>query len=118
MKPEEYLAGHSVALAVFERVREALEAIEPVEIRASKSQVAFARRRAFAWLWLPSQYLRRSSPDVILSLALGRQDASTRWKQVNQVSSKHWMHHLEVYAVEDVDEEVVVWLREAAERAS
>jgi hypothetical protein len=55
---------------------------------------------------------------VVLSVALGRRDASPRFKEVVQPSPTHWMHHLEVDGPDDIDDEVVAWLAEAAERAS
>ena len=118
MEPEELLAGNTVALAVFERVRSALEALGPVEIRASKSQVSFRRLRGFAYLWVPGQYLERPGADVVLSFALGRRVESQRFKEIVHPSPKHWMHHLEIQGVNDLDDEVIGWLREAAERAS
>lgn len=50
MEPEDLFAGHPVALATLDRVRAILETGGPVEVRATKSQVAFWRARAFAWL--------------------------------------------------------------------
>jgi hypothetical protein len=115
--PEGFLAGHPLALAVFERAHAALRAHGPLKVRTSKSQIAFRRRRGFAYLWLPGQYLRRPSAEVVLSIALGRHDPSARFKEVVQPSPRHWLHHLEVRDVSDIDAEVVAWLREAADRA-
>lgn len=112
------LAGNTIALAVLDRVRSAVRAFGPVEIRTSKGQVSFRRSRSFAYLWVPGQYLTRPVADVVLSFALGRRDESHRFKEVVHPSPKHWMHHLEIQSLEDVDDEVVDWLREAAERAS
>jgi Domain of unknown function (DUF5655) len=117
MGPEDFFANHPLALTVFGNVRSILEALGPVGIRTSKSQVAFRRRRGFAYLWLPGRYLDKPGADVVLSFALGRHDPSPRFKEVAHPSPKHWMHHLEIHDVEDVDDEVVGWLREAAERA-
>jgi hypothetical protein len=117
MAPEEFLAGHPVALTVFFRVRSVLEQLGPVDIRTTKSQIAFRRTRGFAYLWLPGQYLAKPAVDVVLSFALGRRDPSPRFKEVVQASPKHWMHHLEIDDARDVDDEVVGWLREAAQRA-
>jgi hypothetical protein len=50
-------------------------------------------------------------------VALGRQDPSPRWKEVVHPSARHWMHHLELHAVTDLDDEVATWLHEAATRA-
>jgi hypothetical protein len=117
VEPEELLAGHPVALAVLERVRAVLEAAGPVEIRTSRSQVTFRRARGFAHLWRPAQYLAGAVAPVVLSVALGRHDPSPRFKEVVHPSPRHWMHHLEVRDVDEVDDEVVGWLIEAAERA-
>ena len=94
-----------------------VEAFGRVEIRTIGSQVAFRRARGFAYLWAPRQYLKRPAADVVLTIALGRCDDSQRFKEVVHPSLKHWMHHLEIQRVEDVDDEVVGWLREDAERA-
>ena len=117
MEPDAHFSGHPLALEVFERVRSILEGIGPVEVRASKSQVAFRRARGFAWLWRPGQYLRRPGGEVVLSIALGRHDQSRRWKEVAHPSPRHWIHHLEVNDVAEINDEVSGWLREAAERA-
>ena len=115
--PEEHLAGHPLALAVLARVREILEAAGPVTVRVTRSQIAFRRDRGFAYLWLPGRYLAHPGADIVLSIALGRRDGSPRWKQVVEPAPGQWMHHLEIRDVDDVDDEVAAWLREAAARA-
>jgi hypothetical protein len=111
-------AGHPLALSVFLRVRSVLERLGPVDIRMTKSQVTFRRARGFAYLWLPGQYLANTAADVVLSIALGRHDPSPRFKEVAHPSPKHWMHHLEINDVDEVDDEVRGWLREAADRSA
>ena len=118
MQPEDFFAGHPDAQAVFEKVLAALTSLGPVQVRTSKSQVAFCRKRGFAFLWLPGRYLSKPTAEVVLSIALGRHDPSARFKQVAHPAPSQWMHHLEIRDVADVDDEVVGWLREAADRAS
>ena len=117
MRPEELFTGHPGALATLDRVRTVIEAMGPVDIRTTKSQVAFRRTRGFAYLWRPGQYVSRASVDVVLTIALGRHDPSPRFKEVAHPSPRHWMHHLEIGDPADIDAEVVTWLREAADRA-
>ena len=117
MRPEEHFAGHAVALAVYDTVRSVLEASGPFEVRTSRSQVAFRRRRGFAYLWLPARYLSRPTAEVVLSIVLGRQDGSPRFKEVVHPSPRLWMHHLEIDDAREIDEEVIGWLHKAAERA-
>ena len=90
----------------------------PVEVRVSKSQVAFRARRGFAWLWRPPMYLRNPAADVVLSIALERADPSPRFKEVVHPAPAFWQHHLELHDVGDIDDEVVAWLREARDAAS
>ena len=118
MEPEDFFAGHPDARAVFDKVRSILHGLGPVEVRTSKSQVAFHRRRGFAYLWMPAQYLSAPTAEVVLSIALGRHDPSARFKEVVHPAPAHWMHHLELQDADEVDDEVAGWLREAADRAT
>jgi hypothetical protein len=95
-----------------------LAEVPGVEIRTSRSQVAFRRRRGFAYLWLPGRYLARPGADVVLSVALGRRDGSPRWKEVAHPASTQWMHHLEVRDATEIDEQVARWLGEACDRST
>ena len=101
MQPEDFFASHPDAHAVFEQVRAALTSLGPVEVRTSKSQVAFRRRRSFAFLWLPGRYLSKPTAEVVLSIALGRHDPSARFKQVAHPAPTQWIHHLEIRDVAD-----------------
>ncbi len=57
MDPTELFEGHPVARSVYERIRSCLVELGSFEVRASKSQIAFWRKRGFAYLWRPGQYL-------------------------------------------------------------
>jgi hypothetical protein len=115
--PEEFFAGLPLGLAVHERVRSILVGLGPLEIRTSKSQVAYWRRRGFAYLWRPGQYLAHPAAEIVLSIALGRLDDSPRFKEVAHPARPHWLHHLELHDPGEIDDEVAAWLAEAADRA-
>ena len=83
-----------------------------------RARIAFGRRRGFAFLWLPGQYLQHPGAEVVLALALGRHDPSERFKEVSHPATDQWMHHLELHGPDQIDDEVIGWLREAMERAS
>ena len=115
---EEFFAGSPLGLAVLQRVRGALaDTHDDVTERVGRSQVALRRRRGFAFLWRPGQYLTRPAAEVVLSLALPRRLDSARFKEVVHPAATTWMHHLELHSADDVDEEVAGWLQEAAEAA-
>ncbi len=87
--------------------------VGPSERRITKSQIAWRRRRGFARVWTPDRYLHGDGAPLVLSVALPRRDASPRWKEVVEPRPGHWMHHLELRAEDDVDDDVAAWLREA-----
>jgi hypothetical protein len=117
MEPEDLFNGRPDAMSVYEAVRSCLVELGPFEIRTSKSQIAFRRKRGFAYLWRPGQYLTNPQSEVVLSIVLGRHDRSERFKEVVHPSKLHWIHHLELHGQHEIDDEVVAWLREAFERA-
>lgn len=84
--------------------------IGPLEVRTTKSQVAFRRRRGFAYLWRPGLYLKSEVP-AVLSLALPAEIPSPRFKQIAHPSSGIWMHHLELTDSSQLDGEVEEWMR-------
>ncbi len=115
---DEFFAGQEESRQLFEAVRLAVENIGPVELRVSKSQVSFRRKRPFAWLWMPEQYLHRKAAPLVLTLGFRRRDGSPRWKQIVEPYPGRFTHHLELYAAADIDDEVRGWLRAAWNAAS
>jgi hypothetical protein len=118
MRSEDLFDGHPTAEVVLRAVLTLAESLGDCQVRTTKSQVALRRRRGFAYLWRPGQYLARPSAEVVLSIVLDRRDDSPRWKEVVHPSPAHWMPHLEVHDPAEIDDEVTAWLREAAELAS
>lgn len=129
MTLDEFFDGWVASRLIFDAIIEAVGALdtapagpladgEPVvEVRVTKSQVAFGRRDAFAWAWIPDRYLRGEHAPLVLSISLPERDTSPRWKQVVEPSPGRFMHHLELWSPEDVDAEVRGWLHAAWEAA-
>jgi hypothetical protein len=116
--PEGFFADSPHGLAVYRHVLDIVtRARTGVTVSVTRSQVAFRRRRGFAYLWRPGQYLRNPAAEVVLSIALQREIASARFKQVAHPAPAVWMHHLEIRSVDDLDHEVQDWLLEAADLA-
>jgi hypothetical protein len=88
-----------------------------VTINATKSQIAFTRRRGFDHIWLPGMYLARPQAEVVLSIPLDRVVASPRFKEIAHPSAGIWQHHLEVRGIAGIDDEVRNWLHAAYDRA-
>jgi hypothetical protein len=114
--PEELFDGHPDGLLLYRKVRDLVATIGDADVRVTKSQVAFRRRRGFAYVWRSGQYVRSDVP-AVLSIALSHEVASPRFTSVVHPATKVWMHHLELSAVAQVDEEVRAWLAEAYDDA-
>lgn len=112
-----FFDGVPLGIEVFRALGRELAALGSFEVRVTRSQVAFRRRRGFAWLWRPGRWLRNPAADVVLSFALREPIESARLKQVTQASPRTWMHHLEVGDAADLDATVLGWLRQAFEEA-
>jgi Domain of unknown function (DUF5655) len=110
------LFPHEPGRAVLRAVADAVGAIGEHEVRVSRSQVAFRRRRGFAYVWRPGRYVHSDVP-AVLSLALPVELHDERFKQVAHPSASVWMHHLELASAADVDDQVRSWLRQAFDAA-
>ena len=113
MTLDEFFAGWEESRQIFDVLRGAVEAAGVADVRVTKSQVAFRRRRAFAWAWVPDRYLRGKHAPLVLSLPFRLRDPSLRWKEIVEPAQGRFMHHLDLYSAAEIDDEVRAWLLEA-----
>ena len=110
--PEDLFEGFPATLAVLGELERAVSDLGEISVRVTKSQVAFRRRKGFAYLWRPGRYLASDVPAVV-SIALDHEVESERFKEVAHPAPTVWMHHLEVRDPGEVDDEVRGWLADA-----
>lgn len=108
--------GSVEACDIYQAAERMASALGPMEIRVSKSQVSFRRRRGFAYLWNPGAYVKSAVP-VVLSLPLPYEVTSPRFKEIAHPSPRVWMHHLELPDSSQLDGEVAEWMRQAYDAA-
>jgi hypothetical protein len=113
----EFFAGHPESLARFREVEAAVREIGPADVRVTTSEVAFRRRRGFAYVWLPGRWLRRPQVETVLSIALPRRVDSARFREVAHPQARVWMHHLPIDPPGSVDAQVEQWLAAAYDAA-
>ena len=114
MTLEEFFEDRHEARELSDAVIAMMADLGGFETRISKSQIACRRRRDFAWLWCPDQYLRGPMlATLVLSISLPHRDPSSRWKEVVEPSPGRFMHHLELRNRSDLDDQVLDWLRQA-----
>lgn len=110
---DDFFAGREESARIFETLHSAIGDLGPAELRVTKSQIAFRRRKAFAWAWLPGRYLRGEHAPLVLTLSLRRKDPSPRWKEIVEPAPGRFTHHLELGSPEDIDNDIRAWLQEA-----
>ena len=115
MTLDEFFAGYDDSRPIFEALRGTIEDLGSSEIRVTKSQVAFCRKKAFAWAWIPDRYLHGNHAPLVLTLNFRHRDPSPRWKEIVEPHPGRFTHHLELYSTADIDDEVRDWLRAAWE---
>ncbi len=114
--PQDLFDGYPDCLAICRRVQHVLSAVGEVSVTVTKSQVAFGRRKAFAFVWRPGQYISSGVP-AVLSIALPHEVTSDRFKEIAHPTRTVWMHHVELHNLSEVDDQVSGWLAEAYENA-
>ena len=112
----ELFQGFPEGAAILHAVQEAVSTLSETTMKVTKSQVAFRRRRGFAYLWRPGQYINSDVP-AVLSIALPRELRSDRIKEVAHPSPHTWMHHIELRDATEVDHQILEWLTKAHENA-
>jgi hypothetical protein len=117
MTLDEFFSGREASRRIFNALNQAIGDLGPAEVRVTKSQVAFRRRKTFAWAWVPDMYLRGELAPLVLTLSLRHRDASERWKEVVEPVKGRFTHHLELRSAEEIDAEVRAWLAEAWSQA-
>lgn len=111
---EELFADYPKAVKVTQLVKAHLDTLGEVRMAASKTQVSFAARRRFAWVWVPAQAAGRGKPkEPVVSVALRRREEDRRVREAVQVRRDLWMHHVLVASGRQVDARLKGWLAEA-----
>lgn len=107
-------AGKPVQARLYQHVRACVETLGPVTIKVTKTQVAFASRRQFAWVWLPMEWDTHRPPNcIVLSFALGQQLTHPQIVQAVEPYPGRWMHHVIIQRESDLNDDVRHWLADA-----
>jgi hypothetical protein len=115
MTLDQFFSGYEESRRIFDALRAAIETLGTMEIRVAKSQVAFRRRKAFAWAWVPDRYLGGGHAPLVLTLSFAERNPSPRWKQIVEPAPGRFTHHLELTSESEIDGEVRGWLQAAWE---
>lgn len=108
-KPEELALYEALEGRIFSE-------IENVRLKVGKTQISFYNRRLFACVSflrakrkaeLPARY-------IVLTLGLDRPLQSPRVAAVTEPYPNRWTHHIVLSRTEEIDNELMDWVRQAA----
>ena len=105
------------ALPIYERLENAiLTRIPDVKIKAAKTQVTFANRRGFAFVSFNPCRRAKDRPAVWMTVTfgLGCRKESPRIDAATEPYPGRWTHHVMVGTPDEIDEELLGWILEAA----
>ena len=110
-----YFSGHPEELALYAGVFPALEAAFPeARVKVQKSQISFYGKHLFAMVSIPVRR-KKGWPEhcLLLSFGLGRREESPRIAVAVEPYPGRWTHHVVLSQPEDLDGQLLAWLREA-----
>ena len=106
-----FFDGHPAELALYEALFRRMDGAFPEgTVKVQKSQISFYGRHLFAAASLP---VRRRKDWPKMSLGLGRRVEHPRILQAVEPYPGRWTHHVLVTEADQIDEELMGWLREA-----
>ena len=112
---------HPYALTLYEKLEaQILAEIPDVKIRIAKTQITFANKHGFAFVSFNPCRKAAQRPAVwmTVSFGLGYRKESPRIDVATEPYPGRWTHHLTVGSADEIDDELMVCLKEAAEFAA
>lgn len=108
------------ALPIYERLENQIRMqIPDVKIKVAKTQITFAGKRGFAFVSFNPCRKAKERPEIwmTISFGLGYRKASPRIDVAVESYPGRWTHHVMVGTPDEIDEELMGWIWEAAEFA-
>ena len=115
-----FFDSHQDALTLYQAFREAvLGKVPDTRIEVKKTQISFFNRRMFAAVSfaLVRKAKDRPKPFLTITFGLPYRKESDRIDLAVEAYPNRWTHHVMIGSVEEVDEELLSWIVEAAEFA-
>ena len=116
-----FFNDHKDALPLYERLEGLiLKQIPDVKIKVSKIQISFSNKRSFTFVSFNPCRRTKERPEVWMTVTFGlsyRKD-SPRIDMATEPYPNRWTHHVMVGSEEEIDDELMGWIYEAAEFSS
>ena len=116
-----FFGEHMDALPIYERLENAiLVRIPDVKIKVANTQITFAKRYGFAFVSFYPCRRAKDRPVVWMTviLGLGYRKESPRIDVATEPYPGRWTHHVMAGSVDEIDDELLGWIQEAADFAA
>ena len=111
MNIDDFFTGFEISRHLFDALSALACREESVSTYVGKSQVAFRDRKPFLWVWIPGRYLKnRQTAPLVMTVVFRHRDPSPRWKEIVEARQGMFTHHLELFDLADIDDEVAHWI--------
>ena len=113
-----FFEEHMDALPMYEKLeKQILSRIPDVKIKVAKTQITFANKRGFAFVSFNPcrKAAQRSKIWMTVTFGLGYGQESPRIDVATEPYPNRWTHHVMVGSADEIDEELIDWIKEAAE---
>lgn len=108
---------HMDVLPLYEAFeRRVLNEIENVRIKVQKTQISFYNRHLFACVSFARIRKKKDCPPayIVVTIGLDHRLQSPRIEVATEPYPNRWTHHLLLSDVQEVDDELMSWIKEAA----
>lgn len=112
-----FFGEHMDALPIYERLEVRILAhIPDVKTKVAKTQITFAGKRGFAFVSFNPCRRSKDRPAVWMTVTfgLGYRKDSPRIDVATEPYPGRWTHHVMAGSPDEIDEELLSWIQEAA----
>ena len=112
-----FFDGHPAELALYEALFRRMEETFPAgRVKVQKTQITFYKKRLFACVSFARVRKAAQLPDpyMVVTFGLEHRIESPRIDIATEPYPNRWTHHVVVYKEEEIDEELLGWIKEAA----
>lgn len=115
-----FFEEHTDAFPLYENLeKRILNEMDDVHIKVQKSQISFYNRHLFACVSFARVRKKKDCPKnyIVVTFGLNHKEESARIDVATEPYPNRWTHHLLISQPDEIDEELMSWIREAAEFA-
>jgi len=111
---EAFLSADPYVVPLYQALEPFLFDLGEVTRKIHKTQISFSSVKIFAFAWLPVHKVKgRPEHYLVLSFSLPQKVENPRIVEAVEPYPGRWMHHLILSKPEDLDDELLDWMRAA-----